>query len=98
MLELVKRSLQKSNLIKLFTQLRSIVDTHSLTLTMDFSNLWKHCYRFIQAFSTQNKTTWLSAISSQCLAALPAKKSASNIHMRQNTFNHYLKQGCQVVI
>jgi len=37
----VKRSLHKRSLINLFTK-----EHWSLTLTMDLSNLWKHCYRF----------------------------------------------------
>jgi len=49
-LELVKRNLHKSSLIKLFTQFRHIIRNHSLALTKDFSNLWKHCYRFTYAF------------------------------------------------
>jgi len=38
---------------------------HSLTLTMNFSNLWKHCYRFTHAFfhSVYNYT-WPTPISS----------------------------------
>jgi len=48
---LVERSLHKSNLIKLFAQFRHIVNIHSLTLTSNFSNLWKHCYRFTHVFS-----------------------------------------------
>jgi len=48
------------------------VHTQSLPLTMDFSNLWNHCYRFTHAFFTQCKTTCLSAICAHCLAALPA--------------------------
>jgi len=47
---LVKISQHKSSLItgKLFTQFKHIV--HNLPLTMDFSNLWKHCYRFTHTF------------------------------------------------
>jgi len=37
-----------------------------------------HCY----------KSTWLTAISSHCLDALPAKMSAFNSYIRQNAF-HY---------
>jgi len=56
---------------------------HSRTLTMDFSNLWKHCYRFIHfSFHTLYNYTWLTAISSHCLAALPAKMSMWNSHMQ----------------
>jgi len=37
----------------------------SLTQTMDFSNLWKHCYRFTHApFHTVYNYPWLTAISS----------------------------------
>jgi len=36
---------------------------HSLTQTMDFSDLWKHCYRFPYA-SFHAVYTWLTAISS----------------------------------
>jgi len=36
----------------------------SLTLTMDFSNLWKHCYRFTHAsFHKVYNYTWITAIS-----------------------------------
>jgi len=49
--------------------------THSLTLTMDVSNLY--CRNIaadsLMLFSTQYKTSCLSAVSSHCLAALPAK-------------------------
>jgi len=77
----------KSNFIKLFTQFRNIVHTYSLTLgnlrlTMDFSNLWNHCYRFTHAFFTQYKITCNSAIK---------KITALNSHMPQNAFYHYLK-------
>jgi len=34
---------------------------------------------------------WLTAISSHCLAALPAKTSAFNSYMRQNTDHRNLK-------
>jgi len=56
----------------------------SLTLTMDFSNLWKHWYRFTHAsfHTVYNNYTWLTAISSHCLAALPAKISVFNSHMQ----------------
>jgi len=37
-LELLQTSVHKSSLIKLFTQFRRIVHTHSLRLTMKFSN------------------------------------------------------------
>jgi len=63
---------------------------------MDFSNLLKHCkleqshsYFF---FFTQDKTTRLSAISSHCLVALPAKMSAFNSDMRQNAYYRNLKR------
>jgi len=37
----------------------------SLTLTMDFSNLWKHCYRFAHpSFHTVWNYTWFTAICS----------------------------------
>ena len=73
---LLKRSLHKNSLNKLFAQFRHTVHTHSLTLTFDFSNLWKKCYRFTHAFFTQYKTTWLSAIISHRLAAVHDKMSA----------------------
>jgi len=38
----VKGSLHKRSLIELFTQAHWL---HSLTLTIDFSNLWKYVYR-----------------------------------------------------
>jgi len=37
-------------MIELLTQFRHIVHTRSLTLTMEFSNLWKYCYGFTHAF------------------------------------------------
>jgi len=40
---------------------------------------------------TQYKTTWLTAISSHCLAALPAKMSAFNSYMLQNAYYCNLK-------
>jgi len=52
-------------------------------LAMDFSNLWKDCYRFIMLLFTQcTRYTWLTAISSHCLAALPTKMSVFNSHMQ----------------
>jgi len=44
----------------------------TLALTMDFSNMWKHCCRFdtFMLLFTQCKCTWLTAISSQCLISL----------------------------
>jgi len=47
---------------------------------------------------THYKTAWLAVNSSHCLAALPAKMSAFNSHMRQNaattiTWSKPLKQG-----
>jgi len=44
----------------------------TLALTIDFANLWKHCCRFTHMllFTQYNKSTWLTAISSNCLAAL----------------------------
>jgi len=57
----VKRSLHKSRLIKLFTRARC----SQFHTTMDFSNLWKHCYRFTHAsFHTVYNYSWLTAISS----------------------------------
>jgi len=40
---------------------------------------------------TQYKNAWLTAISSHCLIALPAKMSAFNSHMRQNGYYRNLK-------
>jgi len=40
---------------------------------------------------TQHKITWLTAISSQCLAALPAEMSVFNSHMRRNACHCNLK-------
>jgi len=81
------RLCHKSNFIELFTQFRNIVHTYSRTLgnlrlTMDFSNLWKHCYTFTHAFFTQYKITCNSAIK---------KITAQNSRMPQNAFYHYLK-------
>jgi len=79
-----EKKLHKRSLVKLFTQFKHIVHTHNVTLTMDISNLWKHCYRFTHAFFTLHKTTCLSAISRHRHAALHSKMSAFNSHMRQN--------------
>ena len=64
---------------------------------MDFSNLWKHCCGFdsFVLLSTQYKCTWLTAISSHCLAALPDKIPAFNNHMQQNACYHNMKQWCR---
>jgi len=43
-------------------------------------------------FFTQYKTTWLTAISSQRLAASHARMSAFNRHMRQNAFCHVWRE------
>jgi len=40
---------------------------------------------------TQYEIIWLAAISSHCLAALPANMPAFNSHMRQNTYCRNLK-------
>jgi len=41
----------------------------SLTLTIDFSNLWKHCYRFTHAsLHTVYNYTWLIAINSDTVS------------------------------
>ena len=90
---LVKRSLHKGSLIKPQYSLGSgtLFTLKSLALIMEFSNLWKHYYRFTHAFFTRYKTTCLSDISNHRPAALHTKMSAFNSHMRQNAFNHYLK-------
>jgi len=45
----MKRSFHKRSLIKLFTQAHwSHSQSHTI---MDFSNLWKHCYRLSHPFS-----------------------------------------------
>jgi len=57
----MKRSLHES--FDLRYSLRHV--DRNLTLTMDFSNLLKHCYRFTYAsFHTVYNYTWLSAIGS----------------------------------
>jgi len=63
--------------------------TYSLKLTMDFSNLWKHwsiATASLMLLFTKYKTTWVTSISSHCLAALPAKMSAFNSPMPQNAY------------
>ena len=87
---LVKRSLHKS-ILKLFIQSRNIIYTHSLTLTMDFSNLWKHCYRFTYAFFTQHKTTRHRTISVSPSRWITCQVSAFNSIKRQIAFHHYFK-------
>jgi len=72
-LELVKRNLHKSNLIKLFTQFRLIFHTHGLTLTMECWNLWKPCYRFTHAFFTQYKSAFLLSVVNVSLHYLPSR-------------------------
>jgi len=57
----VKRSRHRSRLIKVSYSLGHV--GHSLTLAMDFSNLWKRCYRLTHA-SFHTVYTWLTAISS----------------------------------
>jgi len=55
----MKRSLIKRGLNKLFTQAHYSHSSH--TKTMDFSNSWKSCYRFIHAYFllfTQYKSTY----------------------------------------
>jgi len=77
----VKRSLHKSRLITLFTRARY----HNLTLTTEFSNLWKHCYRFthtVLLFTQFNAILGLPLSACHCLAALPAKMSVFNSHMQ----------------
>jgi len=45
---------------------------------------WRSSASFsLMLLFTQYETTWLAAISSYCIAALPAKMSAFNSHMRQ---------------
>ena len=78
------------SLHELFTQVRRIIHTHSLMIPVDFSNMWKHCYR---CFSTQYEIMCFSATSSHCLAALPAKMPAFNSRARKKRLlqHHYLK-------
>jgi len=87
----VKLSLHKRCLIKLFTQVHW---SHSQSHTNN--GLFQACGTFatslLTLLFTQYKTTLLSAISSHCLAALPAKMSAFNSHMRQNIYYPNLKQ------
>jgi len=49
---------------------------HSLTLTMDYLNLWEHCYSFTHvSFHTQCKTTrGFRYRQFHCLVALPKKE------------------------
>jgi len=50
---------------------------------MDFSNLWKHCYRSTHAsFQTAYNYVTYRYQQSHCLAALPAKMYAFNSHIR----------------
>ena len=58
----------------------------SFTLTMDFSNLWKHRYRFSHAsFHTLKNYTWLTAISSVTVSLLcQPKMSVFNSHIHDS--------------
>ena len=49
------------------------------------------CFPGSLVLFTQYKTIWLTAISSNCLAALLAKMPAFNSHWRQNTYCRNLK-------
>jgi len=44
---------------------------------------------------TQYKATWLTAICSHCVAALPAKMSAFNGYFRQNAYYRNLRNNDQ---
>jgi len=52
---------------------------------MDFSNLWKHCYRYTRTFF-HSKKLYVAHRYQQChcLAALPAKMSVFNRHMQDS--------------
>jgi len=78
------------SVVRLSYSLRHIIHTYR-TPAMDFSKLWKNCYRFTHVFFKRCKTTCLSSVSSHCLVKLPAKMSALNSHMQQNAFYRYLK-------
>ena len=50
---------------------------------MDFSNLWKHCYRYTHAFFHSIKLSVAHRYQQcHCLAAFPAKMSVFNSHMQ----------------
>jgi len=57
---------------------------HSLTLTKDFSNLWKHCYRGAHAsFHTVYNYMCLIPLSAVSLSrCISAKMSVFNSHMQ----------------
>ena len=58
---------------------------HSLTLIMDISNFWKHCYSFTHAsFDTVYNYKWLTAIISVTVSLhyLPRLLSVFNSHMQ----------------
>ena len=85
---LVKRSMSES--VAMFPQVYSLgyslghVD-HSLTLIMDITNFWNHCYSFTHAsFGTVYNYTWFTAISSATVSLhhLPRQLSVFNSHMQ----------------
>jgi len=61
-----------------------LVHTRSHTASNGYFKLAEAFTDSIGLLFTQYKTTWLTAISSHCVAALPSKISAFNISMRQN--------------
>ena len=84
----------------LVAPLEKIVPT-PMTLTMHFSNLWKHCYR-LMLFFTQYQTTWLTAMSSvtvllhyppSCLCSTityrgPIQWFQTNLEKHQKTYSY----------
>jgi len=62
---------------------------------MDFQTFGSIGTNSLTLLFTQYTTAWLAAISSHCLAVLPAKMSEFNIHMRKNTYCCKLKRTFQ---
>jgi len=75
---------------------RSLTLRHMVTLAllMEFSSLWKHCYRFTHAsfHKVQYKCTWLPLSACHCLAELPAKMCAFSNLMQPNACYCNVKQ------
>jgi len=80
---LKERSQHKSSLIKLFAHFRHIVNIHSLTLTINFSKLWKTCYRFTHVFSHCIKLRALPLAAVISLHYLP-RCLCSKLHAAKN--------------
>jgi len=62
-----------------------------LTLTMDSQSRGSTATELLVLLFTQYKTTFLAAISSHCLPALPAKMHEFNKHVRQKACYRNLK-------